>query len=506
MDSFNEDHYYSAYKSIRNRFRKYNYIDVINGCLQYINAPADSKIKKIERHPWLVLLLIKWIIIDGGINQKGAKKLDNKKLMDLLQMVHVLANKARLPNQFEHYRLFMRAISYQQFIYQWDFSISHLSRQSLLFADLPENHIIQAKFKELTGLSISTFLELSLVTLCRFLSKNNWSLPISWYRNVQSKYSEEEVRNFLKTLSVPALELEDRLKSKDGGSRRSSEYYEQTPFMEFPLIMRDNEFVCVYPNILYRSIEHFIYDRLRQWDSSKFMDKFGKIFEKYVDNSLAYSQSIYVTESDIKNKLGRSGSQIDFIVSDGMANVFIDAKGVEIANLGKVSHISDVVKDKVENSIIKAIEQAHDVLNKLSQANLENWEITPRDNNYLIVVTFKELYLGNGVNFYESIARDKIDEIYAKYDRQLKIALEDMYFITIEEFDLFCELVNKGKIGMSDGIERAREADRRANTAKFDFMLHLASWDSEIKIPAFLSTRSDQMFRKIKQAILAGNS
>jgi hypothetical protein len=306
-------------------------------------------------------------------------------------------------------------------------------------------------------------------------------------------------------MSVSVGELENRLKSKGGGLRRSSEYFEQTPFIEFPLIKTEKEFICVYPNILYRSIEHYIYDKLRQWDSNRFMDKFGKIFENYVENSLNYSRSVFVTESDIQNILGRSGNQIDFIVSDGEANVFIDAKGVEMASLGKVSHLSDVVKDKVKNSIIKAIEQAHDVLNKLNQSSLEGWKIAATESNYLIVVTFKELYLGNGVNFYESIARDKIDEIYAKYSEELRIELENMYFIEIEEFDLFCELIRQGKIGLSEGIERAREADKQADTAKFDFTLHLASWDSETKIPDFLSIRNDQMFRKIEQAILASN-
>ena len=188
-NQFKEDGYYSAYKIIRNRFRKYNPKELIHHCLLFINKPESNNVDKLRKHPWLVLLLIKWILLDGDLSRRGRKKIDNAKFIELLNMVFDIATKTRLPNQFDHHILFYRVTAYQQFIYQLKFSISRLSRQAIFFADLPDSHLIQRTFKELTGLTITSFLELSLITLIHFITKNNLSLPVSWYDSVTSEYS-----------------------------------------------------------------------------------------------------------------------------------------------------------------------------------------------------------------------------------------------------------------------------------------------------------------------------
>jgi hypothetical protein len=45
--------------------------------------------------------------------------------------------------------------------------------------------------------------------------------------------------------------------------------------------------------------------------------------------------------------------------------------------------------------------------------------VQSRERNYLLVVTHKELYLGNGATFYESIVKEKVEEIIGQYGNQL---------------------------------------------------------------------------------------
>lgn len=40
---FSESSYYSEYKRIRNKFRKYNSLKLIVGCLSYLHSPAERE-------------------------------------------------------------------------------------------------------------------------------------------------------------------------------------------------------------------------------------------------------------------------------------------------------------------------------------------------------------------------------------------------------------------------------------------------------------------------------
>jgi hypothetical protein len=498
LKQFNESEYYSGYKRIRNKFRKFNSLSVIGSCFNYLHKPTKEGIDELQKLPWIVLLLIKWVLIDDEFNIEAERAINDKKLNELLQAMHDLGGITRLPNDFEHYILFFRSMAYQQFIYQHGYSISRFSRQILLFADLPENSLIHSKFKELVGLDINRFLEISLVTVARFIGESNNILPFKWYDNVLNEYSRDEVDAFLNAVSMPILAVRKKLRLKDNRRRSAQEYFEQTPLMETPLIQTDQGFLCVYPNILYRCLEHFIYDKLRLWNSQSFMDKFGPLFESYVEKGIKYTKLPYITESEIKMSLGTSQKIVDFIVVDDDANVFIDAKAVEMSYQGKVSHLSEVVKGKSKVSVIKAIRQSHDVIKHLECSNVKHTILRPTKQNYLLVITFKELYLGNGRTFYEAIGKDEIDSIYREYDGYSNISLENMYSITVDEFDIFIELIKSKKVGLVEGIEKAKKSDKDVRTKKFDFNLHLMEWGKPTDIPQYLVEKSEHMFNKLK--------
>ncbi len=493
---FSEEEYYSWYKHIRNKFRKYNSLDVINACVDYLYKPEKDKISELQKLPWLVILLIKWVLLDDEFYVKNKKQLNRKVFFDILQLMRDTGGKARLPSQFEHTILFMRCMSYQQLMYQHKFSLSYLSRQMILFGTLPDNHYISKHFKLDVGLSISEFLELVLITLTRFMENNSSTLQVNWFDSLSNHYTKESIQNFLNSISISLDDLRNNLRENGENRRRSQEYYEQTPFLEYPLIRNGGNYISFLPIILYRSMEHFIYDRMRKINAERFMDKFGDIFERYVEKTLSYASVDYINEKDIIGLLGHSGNLIDFIVLENDANIFIDAKATEMSYSGKVAHLSQVLKDKTKNSVLKAIKQAHDVLNRIDNISVNNKSIS-KNKNFLLVVTFKDLFLGNGRTFYETTAKDKIDEIYREYSGKQIIELEDMYFISIEQFDILTELVKKGVVTYTSAIEKAKIDDSAPESKKFDFWLHMASWGHPLDIPDFLNSEGERMFGKL---------
>lgn len=454
---------------------------------------------QLQKLPWLVLLLIKWVLVDEQYATSGKIDLDANEFRKILQLMRDLGSKIRGPSQYAHPALFFRNLAYQQFLYQYSFGITCLARQSLLFGSVEDSHLFKREFINLTGMSIEHFLELSLILLCRFINGKGHTISSQWFQTVRSYYSDNEIEALLSALSINLSDLRQELLNLERAGRRSSEFYEQTPFLRFPLLNINGQYLCVYPNVLFRTLEHFIYDALRSWDSNRFMAKFGEVFERYIEKGLIYAKVPHVNEAVLKRELGGTGSVIDFMCHDKDSNILIDAKAVEMAYEGKVTHLPEIVKDRVKTSIIKAIEQAFDVVGRLQITNSKNPVIRHRSTNYLLVVTFKELYLGNGRNFYDAIAKDKLDEISEKYRGSPQIPLENMYFITVEEFDYFIEMIRSGKTSFKGALAKAKESDSDVTSRKFDFFLHLYSWDNELKAPQYIQDEQERLSTNILQ-------
>lgn len=231
------------------------------------------------------------------------------------------------------------------------------------------------------------------------------------------------------------------------------------------------------------------------------MAKFGETFERYIENGLSYANVKYVSEDILSRELQGTGSLIDFLINDDDVNILIDAKAVEMAYQGKITHLADIVKDRVKTSVIKAIEQSFGVVSRLKQTRSSNPVIKYKDINFLLVVTYKELYLGNGRNLYDAIAKNKLDKILTKYGNLLQIPLENMYFITIEEFDYLIEMIKLGKTSFKTALMKAKENDSDVMSRKFEFLQHLRSWDENFTAPKYIQDEADRIFSKIKNIL-----
>lgn len=496
---FSEEKYYSGYKKIRNKIRIYNSYDLIGEALTYINAPYKSKYDYLRRNTWLVLLFVKWVLLDWKYPNINGKKASAKDVHSLLNAAYrQYSETQRLPTEYEHHSLFIRNIAFQQFPYQKDFSYVHISRQALLFTKLNDNHYIKETFRKNTGLEIQEYLDLSLTTLSRFIESEHIFLPTNWLSTLSKKYSNKTIRIFLSLISSDLHVIRENFIKTDNSKRLASENYELSPFIEYPLISLPGKLLLTHKTMLFRHFEHYIYDTLKKNDSEKFMNKFGELFERYIEKSLKYSKLNYLTEKQIQNALGKTGNQIDFIIQEDSANIFIDAKAVEMNSLGKTTHSSKILRDKTKTSIFKAIKQSHDVIRKIEE--IKNPKITKKQNNYLLVITFKDLHLGNGSTYYEVIAKNKMDKIYSHYKNTTCIPPENMYFITIDDFDLLSEILKNKEFSLSQIIEKAKENDANLNTKKFDFSMHLNSLEISLKPPKFIEQEIEIILKRIESS------
>jgi len=243
-------------------------------------------------------------------------------------------------------------------------------------------------------------------------------------------------------------------------------------------------------------METYIYDTLRIHDPHSFMDKFGSAFEEYVEKGIQYTDIPYLKESDLK-KYSNGGKTTDFVLVDEGINILIDAKGVEMGYLGMVSHLPNVIKDKTKVSVIKGIKQGYETVKLLRKVSLINGIEIGKEDSFLLIVTFKDLYIGNGKDFQSYIAKYTFESIDAEYGEQL-IPPQNMYFISINDLDEFFLCIKRGYSARAI-LQRVVNDDKKPETVKFVFRQHLVEYLSESeRVPQYLENEYASIIDNIK--------
>jgi len=477
--------YREFHRSIINRFRKYDQQDLVHRIWVHVNKvpcpfdtdelnAASDEYKDMPWHPWSDLLLLKWILMDDHFLLPNRKTAPDEILYRLL---HDMFNSSNVTGHLQDdslLQLFMRATVYQQSTYQRTLDAGKVIRQFKFFSYLQPNHTLRKLFHDETGLDIEDVLFMNTL-LCAQCISNQPLVPVNWSMFAQIGISEEKIQLYAKLMSGTMLELHDYLTKGNGFSkpgRNPNENFERTPFVLKPLFWRTNSKIFpIHKVAVMRCAENYVYDKLRQLDARTLMDRFGKpVFEKYVLELVESSKATYYDEDALQaiyDALGVKSSRIvDCLIREGDLNIFIDAKAVSTPLDGMVSSNAETVRRRTKNSALGAIEQANKTLAALRGAP-EKKIISDPGSNHLLVVTYEDLMIGNGVAFAEilqSIERD-IESAHIEADH--------IHFLDVGDFQLLCESVGRGDHTFQDLFAHIGEAGDCIHTRKLSFSSHL---------------------------------
>jgi hypothetical protein len=479
---------YSAFKRVRNRLRKNYPEDIVLACISRMMRPDASSIEEMRRYqPWFLFLLIKWTLLYGEFLSPRRRRLELRDFNYLVNLMHDLNSAVRQPSEYDNIFLFLRNVAFQQFWLQEVLAAPRLSRQSIMFGHLVQSHPFGSEFFDQIGITIEDFIQLGIILLTRFFDpQSQVFVTEGWFTSVEQGYGADTVQSFLVAVSLDLDSVQRYLKELESTPHSVSyQFYEQTPLKRYPLLKHDGKYFCYSRNLLFHALQTFVYDTLRSKDPGAFMQKFGKdIFEQYVERSLSYIGVPFLTEKKLRNHLGEDGKLVDFLLVDDDMHVFVDAKGVEMGYLGMVSHRPEVIQDKTKSSILKGIAQGYDTARRLSNIQHIGGLSVGAKDNYLLVITFKDLYVGSGQDFYEYIAKE--DEIVKEYGNRHWIPFENMYFLSIDDLDLFAQCIRAGKVGLAEGLRKAVEADKHPSTKRFVFRQHVFEVCPDGKVPRYL--------------------
>ncbi len=506
--AFSEHRVFEYFKKIRNRLKRHYPEDILLACIIRLNKKFNTIEENIQElrwfPPWFLYLLIKWTIKYGEYLSPDRKPLTEKDFRYLINLIHDYFGVQRGPNDYGGIYLFFRTVAFQQFWLQENFTVNRLGRQSKLFSNLPTNHYFKTIFYDQTNIQIDHFLELSFALLAHFLTKEELFITKKWFSTLEKSYPPSTIDNYLLIMSKEREELKKYLDSLPKVSL-AYEFQEQTPLQRYPLLQIRENFYCYSENLLSLSVQNLVYDILRNKDTSKFMEKFGTIFERYVEEGIKNTSLTYYNEDQLKHFLNQKEKIVDFIITEPSINVFIDAKGIELSYLGMVSHLSEVVTDKTRTSAIKGVEQYYSTVNQILTKDFI--DIKGKDN-FLIIVTYKDIYLGNGKDFLDNIAKEKYNLILEKYPNCSFLKTDNIYFISIDDFDLLIELLKRKTKNLSEIFRFVVNNDKDYSTKKFLFRQHLNELNKDIKDVSYLKEEFDKMAKSCanKLQLTSGSS
>ena len=152
-----------------------------------------------------------------------------------------------------------------------------------------------------------------------------------------------------------------------------------------------------------------------------------------------------------------------------MILILIEAKAIEAPHHTK-SYPSDKRMIRAyKKDIIKALAQAHEVIKTFKVNKLIN-------DTFLLIVTYEELYLGDGEDVWNEFAKTSLSNDYGIKDFNIKP--ENLFFISINSFDRLLRITD-GNIEQMIKIFKEVIKQKNGETKKYIFEDYLKEFDVE---------------------------
>jgi hypothetical protein len=453
--------------------------------------------------PWNLLLLLKWTLQEADETSHRRPIATRNDLHVCLNLLLEMEGQIRLPNEYEHVNLFMRHLAFPQFSLQQGPDGAAVARQDILFASLPLDHPFQREFLRLTGIAIADFTEMC-VGILSLILKEPSPLVITRqdFHLLEPSLPGGALDKFFRHLSKTIPELRDWLNSPEIKSISvADQKILASPLLKAPLLADGSRYLVYFPPLMLRSLEAIIYRTLRENDPSAFGATFGPIFERYVGDCLANGEISHLDEDLLSAALGGEGKCVDFLVAQEDCTILIDAKGIEMSALGRVSHHAETLLRAIKSSAVKAIAQGVETSLRLRRAGTSALLPWGEQETFLVVVTFDDLFLGSNIDFEAIFGDSLLPRLQRDFGEPLPIPLKNVFFLTIKEFEDLVARIRVGSTTFGAALRHAQSQDAEFRTKKFHFQQHLATLCPHTKLLPMLEGALESLYSRCIQRL-----
>ena len=383
-----------AYKSWRNRARRYSRESIIVGAMSSLRDAPPSSLADLSNAPWITLLMVKWVCQDRYLDGRKLPSISRTQLDDLRQYLW------KFPEQIEGNRgdvtnsqLFLRQLIRPQLGFQRGLFNSFV-REAALLANQPKDYRLRKLFESRTGFDVLEFVDLSLAAVGAIADERH-VIPNDWFDSLIPAYSNKTVSCFRSCLGRTLGQLVIFCRSLDDAKRKvASEYFEFPVLTRYPLLLHDSFMFCWHPAVLYRGLENFVHSVLGEF-GQQYMDRFSRLFERHVVTEARRVPTHFFDSRCLRDWIAADTKLPDGLVSFCGCNVFVESKaGLFDESMMSVGN-TEMFAHKVK-AFRNAIQQAWATSVSLRDERRAPAQVLAANVDYLLIVTNKEMAIGRG--------------------------------------------------------------------------------------------------------------
>lgn len=490
---------YEDYKVVRNQIRKLNHqkliIFIVNKLHELFRVSPEGW---RSYTPWEMLLLLKWTFIEFDSSTKTLP-IDIKRQNRVINAIKDMNSDVELiKGGMTGLRKYLRRTAFQQFWLQRKLTKAAIGRQAILFEKQVMGFDFQEEFRKLTKISIEEFLMGAFILWAHFCSQKSSVLYLK--KKDLNLIKESFVENVLFPILYLWSKQFDEVRSfcAENFSKVdiNHQIYEKSPFTEYPLLFLGEEFLCYSPIVFQTKIENYVYDLLKKNRRQEFSQSFGYAFESYVNSLLIESGFSFFNEEQLKKILKKNSKTVDFLVNTDATSLLVESKSVEMHPHAQVSQSSSILESHLEESIVKAVIQMYSSVEDVCQ----NY---PMKKNFGIIVSFKQMYLGNAHMVWEEFLFEAIQKkMNAKDVRIDLLPPQNIFFVSVDEFERIIYFM-KRRPELFDQLFDDASAAALTVESKLLFIDYLSKYtdlnenDEEMDDSMHLSLRFDEITKKV---------
>lgn len=487
-----------AYRSIRNRLRHYSATSIIDAALHTLrNAPADP-LEELKSAPWLTLLIVKWALQDRGVSLRIGRPISVAEMDAIRQKLWDLPGQVR-DEAPKNIFLALRTWMHVQVEFQRKESRTFM-RWAALYARMPQGGAERRQFRDAFGMEPDEFMVLSFALYASVLHGNvpmgrDWMDPL---RRTYGQKVDQIFDVFTRDVASVRAELE-----KDAAQRirGKNELYEFPYLKRFPLLqLRNGQIHCWHRLVFARGIEEIVHVRLSDLYGEKYTRSFSRVFETYVTELARESRLSMMDEVEYKRIAGDQMSSVELIFDgDEDCNVFVEAKMSKFED-DTIVEDSAVWAHRKMRRVREALEQGW----KVSKAVRENPTLALRFDkrqDFLLIVTSRELYIGGGQALQRLVPEDARG--YPNEEAERRLPLSNVFVMGIEEFERLIGGVRANEISLPLLLRDAAAANQDGSTSRTCFSDFFSErvQDTGWTLPQLLREAQERIDEQLAKAI-----
>ncbi|MGP9826882.1 hypothetical protein ACT048_20630 [Ectopseudomonas khazarica] len=457
--------YQREVKLICHELERYSHASVVEALVGALAMPKTEGQEALMRMPWTQYLLLKFSLI--GVD--GSEKISKERFSDLVNRLYDLQHLA-VDFGVGSLEIAIRPMLLQQTWYQRAEVklLRQIFRQSALFLSGGSGWYAK-EFYRISGVSLKNFFIITFAIHFQLKVHGVTAMHVnlvSLLCYLCPGMAVQEIINYFKLIGVRLEDLPDYFKSHVLADVPASEYFQDTPLREKPVLIEGGRLLVVDDTLFLTGISELVPVLLKKKLGTLYKDKFGGDFQSYVGRLLAGLPGELFNDEAVMSLYRENrweGMSADFILVGEREILVFECKGLEPGPIVRSTANSGVLKSHLQQDLRKGVFQVARTANLL--ATLPQYASY---KFYGAVVTHFGFGMFDAGWVAENVDPGMFADLHSNYPDSV-IGLDEILILTVDDVEEVCRGAYFNKFNIFEVFEQAVAGQLDPKSRRFFF-------------------------------------